>query len=196
MKKEKFEYIKGMIESGRIMVDVWTGEAHIKKVDGSGFMKWIENHGYYKTMSGGWTIALHEVIAVAGGLAVVDKHEKLYINHIDGNKKNCRLFNLEVVNNSQNNKHAWELGLKKVAPQRLTKEDVLKIKALASVGFKQSDISEAMNVSQTHVSSIVTGFRWGSVNLDEYVVSFKEDVPDTSIEECLNTMSIVPKLGV
>lgn len=169
MKKEKRDFIDLMIKNKRIKVNIWTGEAHILKQDKSGFMKWVENHGYYKTMVNGWSIALHEIIAVASGLDVVDKDVKLYINHINGNKKDCRFANLEVLNNSQNNKHAWKIGLKQVAPRRMTKHDVLTVKYLGSLGFKQIDIAEAMGISQTHINSIMTGHRWTNVRLEDYI---------------------------
>jgi hypothetical protein len=37
------------------------------------------------------------------------------VNHKDGNKENNNLSNLEVVNYSENNKHAYDTGLKKAA---------------------------------------------------------------------------------
>lgn len=179
MLKEKRDFIKLMIDNGRIKADIWAGKAYIMKQDKSGFMKWVDNHGYWKTRVGTWNIALHEIIAVASGLDVVDKDEKLYINHINGNKKDCSFANLEVLNNSQNNKHAWKLGLKEVAPKRLTKDDVLAVKFLGSLGFLQVDIAEAMNISPTHVNSIMIGHRWANIHLKDYVAITDHIIGDT-----------------
>lgn len=52
---------------------------------------------------------LHRLIANA----FIPKIEgKDYINHINGNKKDNRIENLEWCTQSENTKHAWNLGLK------------------------------------------------------------------------------------
>ena len=38
---------------------------------------------------------------------------KLQVNHIDGDKTNNHINNLEWVNQSENNQHAWDIGLRK-----------------------------------------------------------------------------------
>lgn len=43
------------------------------------------------------------------------------INHKDGNKQNNNIDNLEVVSSSENNKHAYRMGLK--VPARMNGED-------------------------------------------------------------------------
>lgn len=194
MVKEKRDFILSLIESGRIMVDVWNGNAHIMKKDRSGFMKWNNNGGYLKTVVGGWCIAVHEIIAVASGLDVVDKHERLYINHINGDKSDCRFENLEVLNNSKNNSHAWKLGLKKAPQRRLTKYEVLLIKYLLDEGWSQTEIAEAMDVSVTHINSISTGHRWSSVQLDDYIAYTDHIVGDT-LKDYIDQCVVFRKVG-
>lgn len=195
MRKEKRDFIKLMIDNGRIKVDIWSGQAHILKQDRSGFMKWVDNKGYLQTKVGSWNITLHEVIAVASGLDVVDKKEKLYINHINGNKKDCRFVNLEMMNHSQNNQHAWKIGLKQFVPKRLTKEDVLTVKFLGSLGFKQVDIAEAMNISPTHVNSIMIGHRWANIRLNEYV-AITDHITGESLQDYIEQGIIFEEKGV
>lgn len=59
----------------------------------------IYNHTYY----------IHRLVAKA---FIPNPQSKPCINHIDGNKENNRIDNLEWVTYSENNKHAYKMGLK------------------------------------------------------------------------------------
>ena len=67
----------------------------------------------------------------------------LQVNHIDGNKQNNRLDNLEWVTCSENIKHAWRIGLNNQDGSRnrmakLTEEKILEIVEL----FKTTNLSD------------------------------------------------------
>lgn len=64
---------------------------------------WKENKGTLKT--------IHRLLAECF-IYNDDPLQKRTVNHIDGNKTNNRLENLEWVSYSQNNKHAYDTGLK------------------------------------------------------------------------------------
>lgn len=77
------------------------------------FLKPLPNKGYYHVMlcknSKHKTFKIHRLVA----MYYLDKIEgKEEVNHIDGNKANNDVTNLEWCNRSENNKHAFLLGLK------------------------------------------------------------------------------------
>ena len=91
------------------------------------------------------------------------------INHIDGNKENNRLENLEYVSHLENMRHAFKMGL---VPKdnflgtrnpkcKLSEKDVIRIRRLYSTGrYKQSDLSKIFSVDQTQISCIVLRKSW------------------------------------
>lgn len=58
------------------------------------------------------TIFVHRLVAAAFIGQRPDNH---FVNHKDGDKKNNKPANLEYVTSSENNKHAYDIGLKKAS---------------------------------------------------------------------------------
>ena len=87
-------------------------------------------------------------------------------NHIDGDKSNNNITNLEWVTRSYNLKHAFKLGLRNVKGEKhprnkLTEDDIYFIRELYSDGnFFQRDIAEMVGCTQDHISKIVTQKVW------------------------------------
>lgn len=85
------------------------------------------------------------------------------VNHIDGDKLNNKLSNLEWVNKSENSLHAYKLGLKKSnfkptekgednPNSKLTQVIVNKIRELYSSGnYSQRDLGKKFNVKQATI---------------------------------------------
>lgn len=95
----------------------------------------------------------------------------LETNHINGNKEDNRLENLERVTHSQNTQHSFRaLGRKpadkageKNGQAKLTEKAVVAIKALLFHGWTQRRIAVAYSVSGATISRIKTGKIWKHV---------------------------------
>jgi len=80
----------------------------------------------------------------------------LDVNHIDGDKRNNRVENLEYVTRRQNIHHAVELGLR----GKLSMQAANDIRALVAAGCTQQSIADQYGVHSTLVSQIVRNKVW------------------------------------
>lgn len=88
-------------------------------------------------------------------------------NHIDGNKRNNHLDNLEWCTPSQNKKHAFKIGLQKPVigenhgMAKLKSNDISEIRELYKTNkYYQKQIAEMFGISQQQVSNIVSYKKW------------------------------------
>ena len=91
----------------------------------------------------------------------------LQTNHIDGNKDNNYLNNLEYLTVSENHKHAHRIGLKsqtgeKNNASKLNNKKVLMIRAIYPT-CKQYKLAEMFNVTQTTISAIINKRLWAHI---------------------------------
>jgi DNA-binding transcriptional regulator YiaG len=106
-------------------------------------------------------------------------HE-MEVNHMDGNKSNNRVENLEYVSGEQNKLHAIRMGLiasgdrngtrthpesvirgEKSGQSKLTEDDVLEIRK--SFGFSMRCLARKYNVSKSTIEKVLHGFSWKHV---------------------------------
>ena len=91
------------------------------------------------------------------------------INHIDGNKLNNAIGNLEWCNHSQNMKHAFATGLvnntgEKNGQSKLSESNVIEIKKMLKNGnISQYKIASIYGVSRSCIQGIKLGRLWAHV---------------------------------
>lgn len=117
------------------------------------------------------TYKIHQIIAFAGGLDIT---EPLTVNHIDGNKLNNSLSNLEAITNAENVKHALKLGLNKGIPVRygadrpnskLTDQMVRNIrKEYAEGNVTVRKLSDKFGVSHSVIVRVIQRKAWRHID--------------------------------
>lgn len=85
-------------------------------------------------------VLTHRLVAKA---FLANPENKDSVNHIDGDKKNNCVENLEWMSHAENMKHAYDTGLKK---RTLTKDQALEIRRLYDEGVEIKDIAKQFSV--------------------------------------------------
>lgn len=105
--------------------------------------------------------ALHLVVASA---FLPADPERLYINHKNGNKSDCRVENLERCTMSENAIHALDNGLRAHGSQsanaKLSEEQVKAIRQLAAKGLSERKLAARFAVSRSTITHIKKGIVW------------------------------------
>lgn len=93
----------------------------------------------------------------------------LTVNHIDGNKLNNMLKNLEYCTSKENTKHAWRTGLCKPfkgenhGNSKLNDKQVRNVKMLLNDGLTQRKIAKIYGVSQKLIYLIKHNRNWSHI---------------------------------
>lgn len=96
-------------------------------------------------------------------MAAFHGHSKLEVNHLDGNKRNNGLLNLEYVT-KQNGEHASRMKLsprgERQGGSKLTESQVLEIRKLRSQGHTLQALADRFRVNNMNIHYIVTRKTW------------------------------------
>ena len=90
----------------------------------------------------------------------------MVVNHINGNKIDNRIENLELLSPGDNQKHAIEIGLRHphkgsdIGTSKLTEEDIVKIRKDSR---RQTQIAKDYGVTQACISAIKCRKTWSHV---------------------------------
>ncbi|WP_340034502.1 HNH endonuclease [Bacillus sp. FSL K6-0993] len=158
MELSTYRHIKRFLDAGVFIPNTETGQVFSRK--GTEFKKC--NNSGYKLASGYldgmiFTTTVHNIIAVAGGLNPVGKT----INHIDEDKDNNSLANLEVLSLADNLRQAHKS--RKIPTnkgmtyrKRFTDKEVREIRGLLANGLSCRKLSDLFNTSVATISNIKT----------------------------------------
>lgn len=122
----------------------------------------------YLTINGkGTTLVVHRLVAQT----FIPNPENLpQVNHIDGNKENNSVENLEWCTNEYNMKHSWEIGLREslkgtdIGTSKLLEHEVIEIYESEESSYK---LSKKYNVSTSAINLIRSDEIWSHITEDK-----------------------------
>lgn len=112
-------------------------------------------------------LLVHRLVALA---FLPNSESRSDVNHIDGNKANNRLSNLEWLSNADNQRHAVSMGIRRLGSahhrSKLTEAEVVAMHHDArdrSMSF--SDLAAQYGISVSQVRNIISRKNWGHLDI-------------------------------
>lgn len=132
----------------------------------------INKDGYEDIKLNGITYKVHRLVAQA---FIPNPDNLPQVNHIDGNKKNNKVSNLEWCDNAYNQKHAWDNNLQPIRHAsncKLSQAQADSIRQEYLNGSSISELSTFYQVSKTTIKDILNGKHY---NLDKDILSVTKE---------------------
>lgn len=131
----------------------------IKNLKGRVLKYRVDTHGYATLWLGSQLHKVHRLVAEAH---IPNYHNKPQVNHIDGDKLNNSVENLEWSTARENIQHAHATGLSSL--RKLSRDEVIVLRVLSRLKtHSQAELGRAFGVGSSTVSEIVSGKRYASV---------------------------------
>jgi hypothetical protein len=113
----------------------------------------VNDNGYIKVYIYNKSYSLHRVIALS---FIENIENKEQVNHIDGNKLNNSVNNLEWVTNSENQIHKYKIGLGNNFTRKITQFDlnINKIKDFNSI----VEASKELNIGKANIMGVLMNY--------------------------------------
>ena len=113
------------------------------------------------------TFMVHRLVARA---FLGDPGPSDQVNHIDADKANAALSNIEYCTASKNRAHSFAIGNESTAGDnsrvaKLNSLQVAEIRSRAAAGEMQKTLAGAFGVTQSNISQICSGKRWAMARL-------------------------------
>ena len=129
----------------------------------------LDKDGYRRFRLNGLNVSFHRILMEV--FNPVENMSELEVNHINGNKDDNTLANLEWSTRKENMEHLINSGLSKKCSNKgtqngrakLNENDVLEIKRLLQKGLSYSKIAEQFGVGKTAISDIKNGKTWSHI---------------------------------
>lgn len=140
-----------------------------------GILKFNDSRGYktveLQTGAIKKRFTVHRLVMLA---FVGERPKGMQINHINGIKSYNWRSNLEYCTPSENQKHSFKLGLQSNVGERhsrakLKEQDVIEMRKLHREGKSKILIAAKFNISQSHLSHIISGRLWSHLTVCEKV---------------------------
>jgi hypothetical protein len=148
-------------EDGRVFSMTFKGNLHIRE-----HRLREHSHGYLRATIRGRDEYAHRLVAQC---FIENPHGYLEVNHKDGDKKNNDASNLEWCTRSENNQHAFRIGLRtneemlryarmpKLARRKFTDQQVKAIREMIHRGCSDRKIARQLNCPRSNIWQIRTG---------------------------------------
>ena len=142
------------------------GHILIQRDNSNGYLRCVMN-----VDGKGKSYLVHRLVA---DLFIPNPNNKPFVNHVDGNKHNNLVDNLEWCTRSENEKHAWKIGLKRDTAtkgelhgmHKLSRKNVEYIRnhhVRNGGNMKTGELARIFNVNSQKITDIVSKRIWRSI---------------------------------